>query len=55
MQRARQFWKKRFVVKEKAGLESKGAFTYNYINTAEQQHAENQEYKTVKTKTTVYL
>ena len=53
--RSRHFRKKRSVVKEKAGLESKGTFIYNYINIAEQQQAENQESKTVKTKTTVYL
>lgn len=46
--RSRQFRKKRLVVREKAGLESKGIFTYNYVNTAEQQQSENQESKALK-------
>lgn len=45
--RFRQFRKKR-LVREKAELESKGTFTYNYVNTAEQQQSENLESKTLK-------
>lgn len=51
--RSRQFRKKRLVVREKAGLESKGTFTYNYVNTAEPQQSKTKSPGHLKT--TVYL